>query len=138
MRAAFLLLLLGGCTLIDQRTFAGAAVAPDPASIARSAALPPLPFLRIRIDGQADFQASLQAAVDAAQSRKRNVEFDVLAPLPTTATREVQDIYAANGAADTAAVASGLGYAGVDEDRIHVGYRNDAGAPAREVLVFVR
>jgi hypothetical protein len=129
---------LPGCTLIDQRTFEPKASAPSAADLAR-AKLPPLPFVTIRMDNpDADIRPALAEAVEAAQARKADVEFDVLAPLPTNATPAVQDIFARNGAQDTQTVATALGYAGISLDRVHVGFRGDPGAPPREVRIYLR
>ena len=139
-RAALLLaLILPGCTLIDQRTFERDGAGPDAAAITRSAASPKLPLVTIRFDDpDADFRPALADAIDAAQSAKPSVEFDVVAPIPTKATQAVQDRFAAQGKTDTATVAEAFGYAGILLDRVHVGLRGDPGDPPREVLVFVR
>jgi hypothetical protein len=76
--------------------------------------------------------------VEAVQARKPTAEFDVLAPIPTNGTRQLQDIYEKAGTENTAAVANGLGLASVSEDRIHVGFQGDPGVPAREVRIYVR
>ena len=131
-------LALGGCTLIDQRTFETRAVAPSAADLAR-AKLPPLPYVTIRMDDpDADFGPALAEAVEAAEARKPNVEFDLLAPIPTAAKPDVQEVFTRNGQQDTAAVALALGYAGVSPDRVHIGLRGDPGAPPREVRIYLR
>jgi hypothetical protein len=130
--------LLCGCTLVDQRTFQGKARAPDADGVAR-ASLPPLPFVTIRMDDpDADFRPELAEAVEAAQAKKPDVEFDVLAPYPTSATAAVQEQFTRNGQADTQTIATALGYDGVSLDRVHIGFRGDAGTPPREVRIYVR
>jgi hypothetical protein len=130
--------MLCGCTLIDQRTFEGKARAPDATAVAK-AALPPLPFVTIRMDDpDADFRPELAEAVEAAQAKKPDMEFDVVAPYPTSATAAVQEQFTRNGQADTQTVATALGYDGVSLDRVHVGFRGDPGAPPREVRIYVR
>ena len=137
--AVVLALSVGGCKLIDQRTFESAGQAPDTAALERAKNLPKLPLLTIAFASQAvDFQNDLQAAVLAAQSRKPDADFDVLAPIPTSGTQALQDTYQKAGEANTLAVARGLGYAGVSEDRIHVGFQGDSGVPTQEVRVYVR
>jgi len=131
--------VLAGCKLIDQRTFEGRARAPTPEEVARAKSLPPLPFITIRMDDpDADFRPDLAAAVEAAEARKADVEFDVLAPIPTAASRDVQDQFTRNGEQDTQTVANALGYDGVSLDRVHVGFRGDPGSPPREVRIYLR
>ncbi len=107
--------------------------------MARAKNLPALPLVTVRFnDPDADFRPAIAQAVEAAQALKRDVEFDVVAPIPTTARQEAQDAAAAQGAIDTARVAEAFGYAGVLLDRVHVGFRGDPGNPPREVLVYAR
>ena len=132
-------LALSGCKLVDQRTFERSGAGPDAAAVARSADRPRQPILTIRFDSRdADYRPALAEAIEAAQAVKRDVEFDVVAPIPTKAAQPVQDAFARQGQADTAAVAEAFGYAGVLLDRVHVGLRGDPGDPPREVLVFAR
>ena len=135
-------LLLAGCLppdfrIIDQRTF-WPPQAPTEAEVAR-AHLPPAPLVTIRFDTpDADYTAALADAVTAAESRKPDVEFDVLTPMPTSAPQAEQDQFARQGAEDAQAVLTALGADGVHPDRVHLGYRADPGSPPREVLVYVR
>ena len=133
-----LLVACAGCRLIDQRRFEPAATAPEPAQLQRSAP-PPLPLVTVRFE-QPDFdwQTPLQAAVLAAQSRKPDVAFDVVAPVPVAAAAAVQDKAAAQGVEDVKMVANALEYHGVPADHVHPGYRGDPGQPPREVLVYAR
>lgn len=117
-------------TLIDQRTFIPAGVAPAAADLKP---LPALPLATIRF-GQPgfDFQPGLARAIDAAEARKPDAEFNVVTPVgrgrapSPTAT------------ADAAAVARGIAEQSVPPERIHVGVVEDPGDPAREVRVYVR
>ncbi len=130
--------LLGGCTLVDQRTFERAGKTPGDADLAR-ATLPPLPLLTIPFSSpDVDFQSAVQQAADAVLALKPDAEYDVVAPIPINAPQAVQDEAERNGQADTARVVSALGYAGVTLDKVHVGFRSDGGTPPREVMVFVR
>jgi len=134
-------LLLSGCApplkLIDQRTF-WPAQTPTAGDLARGT-LPKTPLVEIRFDDlDADFRPALADAVAAAQSRKADVEFDVLVPIPTTAPQEEQDRFTSQGQADAQEVASALAADGVLPDRVHIGFRGDPGSPPREVLVYVR
>ncbi len=136
------LLLLAGCLppdfkLVDQRTFWPPRT-PGEAEIAR-ARLPPQPLVIIRFDQlDNDYAPALAEAVQAAQARKPDVEFDVLTPIPTGAPQAEQDRFARQGAEDAQAVANALGLEGITADRVHIGYRGDPGSPPREVLVYVR
>jgi hypothetical protein len=91
-------LLLVGCLppdfkLIDQRTF-WPPHNPTSADIAR-ANLPPEPLVIIRFDQpDYDYRPALADAVQAAQARKPDVEFDVLTPIPTAAAQDVQERFA--------------------------------------------
>ncbi len=135
-------LLLAGCwppdfKIIDQRTF-WPPHAPTEADIAR-AHLPPAPLVTIRFDlPDSDYAPALADAVQAAEARKPDVEFDVLTPIPTSASQAVQNEFARQGAEDAQAVLDSLGADGVHPDRVHLGYRADPGSPPREVLVYVR
>ena len=141
--APFLLaLLLGGCTipgfrLIDQQTF-WPTPAPTSTDVAR-ANLPPQPLVVIRFgDMDQDYGPALAEAVNDATTIKPDVAFDVLTPVPTTATPEVQDHFTRQGMADAQDVANALVMDGVSPDQVHMGFRADAGTPPREVLVFAR
>ena len=132
-----LVLALGGCTLIDQRTFERTPAAPTADAVA-GAALPAQALLTIQFDGEDDWHPALQQAVEAAQSRKPDVAFEVAATVPTGATPAVQDRMLRQGATDATAVANGLLSLGVDPARVHIAVRGDAGSPPREVRVYVR
>jgi len=134
--------LLAGCLppdfkLIDQRTFAPPHT-PGEAELAR-AHLPEQPLVIIRFDQlDNDYFPALADAVQAAQTHKPDVEFDVVTPIPTAAPQAEQDRFARQGAEDAQTVANALGNDGITPDRVHIGYRGDAGSPPREVLVYVR
>ncbi len=134
-----LLLLLSGCipatsypyaTLIDQRTFRAASVAPATTDVKP---LPALPLAVVRFDQPDDIIAQqLATAIEAAQSRKPDVEFNVMAPVArgTAPSQRATD--------DATEVARMLAQQSVDPDHIHVGIVEDAGTPAREVRIYVR
>lgn len=138
MRAIALVLLLAGCapslsppylTLIDQRTF-NPAVAPNPADVR---ALPPLPLAVVRFDAPGiDYRPALARAVEAAQSRKPDADFDVVTPVARgkAPNPQAQD--------DATAIVRAIAEQGVQPEKIHIGLVEDAGTPAREVRVYVR
>lgn len=117
-------------SLIDQRTFRGTPVAPASADVKP---LPALPLAVIRFDQPDDMiQTQLATAVVAAESRKPDVEFNVMAAVAQGQAPNER----ATG--DAAQVARMLALDSVDPERIHVGIIEDAGTPAREVRVYVR
>ena len=130
--AAALLIALGGCTLIDQRSFQPAGQPPQFA-----AAPAGLPLVSVRMDG-ADFRPALVEAVQAAQQRRPEAAFDVLALVPSAAAPAQQDRQVTEAARDARMVAEAMGAAGVASDRIRLGLRGDPGSPSREVRVFLR
>lgn len=132
-----LLLALGGCTLIDQRSFERTPQAPA-ADAATTAALPALALLTIRFGDNQDWRPALRQAVEAAQSRKPDVAFQVAATVAMGATPARQDQMLRQGAADATEIANGLLALGVDPKNVHVAVRGDAGNPPREVRIYVK
>ncbi len=156
-------LLLGGCTLVDQRTFQRRAQQPGEGEASRvMAAETPLLTIRMGVpplgeptgasigaamdrainigqdQGGVDFGPPVAEAVRAAQARKPDVVFDIFAVVPTEATPAEQDRRVAQGSADAGRVANAFLAAGVPATRLRLGLRGDPGQPPREVLVFVR
>jgi hypothetical protein len=137
-RALLLALLVAGCapsfsppylTLIDQRTF-NPAVAPNEADVK---ALPALPLAVIRFDTpDIDYGPDLARAVEAATSRKPDVEFNVVTPVGRGKAPNAQ------AAEDAAAIARAIAEQSVPPEKIHIGMVEDSGTPAREVRVYVR
>jgi hypothetical protein len=124
--------LLPGCRLVDQRTFRATPPAPGAEDVAH-ARLPPLPLLIIRFDQpDFDYHPALADAVDAARSRKPDVGFEVLAPVPSATNPTAQ------GEADAVEIATALEAIGIPPERIRLGLRADPGAPPREIRVYVR
>jgi hypothetical protein len=132
-----LLATLGGCTLLDQRSFERTPQAPA-ADAATRAALPEHALLTIRFANDEDWRPALREAVAAAQGRKPDVAFEVAAPVPLGATPARQDQAVRQGAADATEIADGLLALGVDPGRVHLALRGDAGTPPREVRLYVR
>jgi hypothetical protein len=129
-------LLLAGCALVDQNTFA-----PAPAARAQPAA--PAPPVAVRVDSRTplvtiefggpppDYTALLRYAVHEAQNRDREVQFDVVAILPDAAQ-------AVHGQDDAVAVMHTMMQVGVPASRIHLGLQADPTLKSREVRVYVR
>jgi hypothetical protein len=130
-----LLLLLGGCTLIDQRTFnpragLGPPVPPVPG--------PPPPLISVDF-GKPNpvYEAPLRHAVEEALARKATVAFDVTIVVPATGTIAEQADAAASIRADARDVAGIIADEGVDTDRIHLLARAESGIVGRQVQVYV-
>ena len=137
MRRLLPLLLLCGCTLVDQRTFnpsAGAAppVAARPAAEGLSTSSGPPALLTLRMPCNHD--AAIREAVAAARARKRDVVFDVQASVPLDAVPSIEEA----AAADAAAVARSIVETGVPQSRVRLTARPEAGAEPRDIRVYVR
>jgi hypothetical protein len=134
--AAAGVLVLGGCKVIDQRTFERTSQGPQPAVLNRPA-LPPLPLLTMRMtDSTVDWRPAIDDAVRAAIARKPDAHFDVLTPVPTNATKAVQDKFLRDGAVDAQMVAYQLQSDRISADHITIGVQGDPGSPAREVRLY--
>ncbi len=123
--------------MIDQRTFRSAPATPGAAELAR-VNLPALPLLTIRFAEPELDGAAIARAVDLALARKPAAIFDVIAPIPAEAPRDIQDAAVRLGRADTERVANALAAAGAPRAQIQLGLRADLGNPPREVRVYVR
>ncbi len=136
--AAAGLVLLGGCTLIDQNTFyPGAKDAPAIPQPPKPVAPPPTPsgpppLVTISPGAKpADYAQVLGKAVHDAQARKPGVLFDVVEMEPPDAP---PDVVLGAAAAD---VAREIVANGVPPARIRLVARPDASAVAKEVRVYV-
>lgn len=137
-----LVLLLGGCELVDQRTvarwFGGKAEAPTQADLA-AAELPALPLVTVRFDDpDTDYTPVLAQAAERALALKSSAVFEVVTPVPSAAGHDEQGAFVRRGADDARAVADALATAGVPPDQLRLGLRGDPGHPVREVRVYVR
>ena len=128
-------LLLAGCALVDQNTFA-----PAPEAKAQPATRPAAP---VRVDARTplvtidfggpspDYAALLSYAVHAAVLRDRDVQFDVVAVLPMADD-------AMQGQNDAVGVMRSIMVAGVPASHIHLGLRAEPALEGREVRIYVR
>lgn len=136
--ALAVLLVLSGCKLIDQRTFAPAPEAASTGATARSTETR-TPLMTV-VPGTklATYEALLRAAVREAQARDPTVSFDVISVVPGTGT-VAQQIKAAEADRPAAMdVAQALIAAGVTEQRVNLGARPDPSAHSPDVRVYVR
>jgi hypothetical protein len=130
-------LLMGGCTLIDQRTFnprAGLGPVPPP-----STAPAPAPAL-ITVDFEKPdpvYEAQLREAVDQALSRKPNVVFEVVTVVPAAGTPAQQVDAAVSIRADAREVARIITDQGASPDQVHMLARAEPTATGRQVQVYV-
>jgi hypothetical protein len=124
-------LMLAGCKLIDQTTFAPSPE--EPASKSEAAkADPRTPLITIGYaTPDPNYQEVLRYAVRAAETRVPGVEYDVFAMLPAGAD-------AAEGQKRVAEVMRGIMAQGVPASRIHLGLRTAPAGGAQEVRVYVR
>ncbi len=129
--------LLVGCRLVDQRTF-------DPqAGIVKTVPAPPgpapiVPLVTINLSkANPDYRVALDQAIGQAHARKPDVEFDVVSVVPASGT-PAQQVAAATGiTGDAREIARSINADGIDDGRIHLSARSDAGASVRQVQVFV-
>jgi type IV pilus biogenesis protein CpaD/CtpE len=131
------LLLLSGCKLIDQTTFnpqAGKLVTP-PVIVSPSA--PPLLVIPV---GQSDagYGAIIRQQVDAALAVKPDAQFEVVTVVPGVGATASQTAAATEVIADARQVARVINDEGVDDGRISLSAKSEAGLAARELRVFVR
>ena len=134
MRYALILasLLLAGCTLIDQRTFAPSPEA-EPIPVVAGAPVrydPRTPLISIDFASPSpNYRDLLRLAVRAAESRNGTVQFDVVAVTPA-----LED-----GAPPQAVeVMRAIVAERVPAARVHLGVRSDPAVTAVQVRVYVR
>jgi hypothetical protein len=134
MRTTWLLaaLVLAGCKLVDQTTFAPSP-AEKPAPTAAAADTDPrTPLLTIGYDTPSpSYQDVLHYAVRAAEARSAHVEYDVYALLPAGGDAA----QAQNSALD---VMRTIMAQGVPAARVHLGLRTEPANTPRETRVYVR
>jgi hypothetical protein len=132
MRVIYVLLglALGGCSLVDQTTFA-----PSPAE--KTPPAPPsvdprTPLLAISYDTpNPSYQDMLQYAVRAAEARAPGVQYDVYAILPAGGD-------AAQAQSSAVEVMRAILAQGVPASRVHLGLRTEPAEAVRQVRVYVR
>jgi hypothetical protein len=134
MKAGWILLaglLLAGCKLIDQTTFAPSPEA-DASKPEAPKADPRTPLVTIGYGTPTpDYQDMLRYAVREAETRVPGVQYDVVAMLPAGADA---------GAAQqrVAEVMRDIMAQGVPDARIHLGLRTEPAGGPQQVRVYVR
>ncbi len=128
------LVLVAGCTLIDQTTFDPNAgkkpvpVAPVAPVVARPPPGPPA-FMTISFPRTGDLRAEVAEAVKQARARKPDVAFDVV---------EVVGSQPGEVGEEAAEVARLIVAQGVPAGRVHLQAQPETGAVGRQVRVYVR
>ncbi len=133
-------LLLAGCSLIDQRTFAPEPDLPAPTQIT-GAALPEGrdALVTIRFDTASPAYAdALNEAIGAAEARQSNLEYDVVAEVPQLKDPQTQTAQLAAGQENAAEVMRTIMERGIPDSRIRLFARVDPKLGVREVRVYVR
>jgi hypothetical protein len=128
------LLMFGGCTLIDQRTFAPSpeAKAQTPPALPTVPVDPRTPLVTIDYTVAApDYAELLHYAVRAAEARDADVQYDVISVLKDPAE-------AAAGQDRATGVMRAIMRDRVPADRIHLALRTDPALAASQVRVYVR
>jgi hypothetical protein len=124
-------LVLAGCKLVDQTTFA-----PSPEATAAKADAPKAdPRAALLTIGYAtpnpDYQDVLRYTVREAETRAPGVQYDVVATLPSGGNAAAAQDRAAEVMRDIMAQ-------GVPDNRIHLGLRTTQAGAAQEVRIYVR
>ncbi len=131
------LLLLTGCSLIDQQTFNPRAGEPPvvpapPATVVAPVVPGPAPLLVVAAGAvPSSYAGPLGMAVQAARARKAEVIFDVV-------EMQAPDVASETVGGQAAAVARAIVAQGVVPGRVRLAVRPDASATPREVRVYVR
>jgi type IV pilus biogenesis protein CpaD/CtpE len=127
-------LLLAGCKLIDQTTFA-----PSPEAKAQTTPAPAAPKVDSRTplvainfaDPDPDYQGLLRYALHAAETRDPSVDYDVIALLPPNVDAAAQQRHGLE-------VMRAMVAQGVSANRIHLGLRSTPAGGEPEVRIYVR
>ncbi|MEJ0017194.1 MAG: hypothetical protein WDN25_11635 [Acetobacteraceae bacterium] len=132
MRILAVSVLLAGCALVDQTTFAPApepegASKPEPPKVDPRAALLTIGYAA----ANANYQEVLRYAVRTAETRAPGVQYDVVALLPGGSDAGAAQRRAAD-------VMRGIMAQGVPAARIHLGLRSAPADSPQEVRVYVR
>lgn len=137
---------LGGCTLVDQRTFDPRAGTPPevpkpPTAVATAQPDRGLdgapPFLTVRVGQDTGYDSAIAQAVTAALARKRDARFIVLTAVPP-GTDAAEAAAVAETAPEAERVALLIERRGVQAARVQLQARAEPNLAGREVRVYVR
>ena len=135
-----LLLAVGGCTLVDQTTFATKPPAPPPGPVVEAPRLEKrTPLIVVAFTTPPpDYAAPLADAVRAAEASRRGIGYDVIGMAAVAGTRAVQAQAEREAAVNATATMRAMLADGVPDSRIRLGVRTEIGLPVPQVRVFVR
>ena len=131
---------LVGCRLVDQTTFGAKRQKPPPDYLTQALQPgPALPLVTIVFNGgEAAYQDQLHLAVQMAEARKPDVQYDLVTVVPAKGTPAEQVATAKAGESDAVDVATEMNGLGVDPPRIHMAARTDPNVSARQLRIYVR
>lgn len=131
---------LMGCRLVDQTTFGGKPQKPPPDMLTQALQPgPAVPLVTIVFNGgEVAYTDQLRLAVQMAEARKPDVQYDVVTVVPASGTPADQVAAARAGESDAVDVATEMNELGVDPPRIHMAARTDPNVNARELRIYVR
>ena len=125
-------LLLAGCKLIDQTTFAPSPEAKPIAAPATPKVDTRTPLVTIDYGGPSpDYQGLLRFAIHAAETRDPGVQYDVIGMLPAGGDAAAEQSRAVE-------IMRAIMAQGVPASRIHLGLRSEAAGSPQEIRVYVR
>jgi len=125
-------LLLAGCKLIDQTTFAPSPEAAAPAAERMAKVDARTALLTINYtEPDPSYQDVLRYAVRTAETRAPGVQYDVIAILPSGADAAAAQRRAAD-------VMRSIMDQGVSDSRIHLGLRSVPAGSPQEIRVYVK
>ena len=130
---------LVGCRLADQTTFGGKPQRPPPDMLTQALQPgPAIPLVTIVFNGgEVAYAEQLRLAVQMAEARKPDVQYDLVTAVPATGTPADQVRVAKQGESDAVDVAQAMNDLGVDPPRIHMAARTDPRINARELRIYV-
>ena len=134
-------LVLTGCKLVDQTTFAPKPESPPTptqiAATAEAANRPPLITIRYGVPNPS-YQDVLAQAIRIAQARRPGLEYDVVGVAPAKGDPATQVQAAEQVKNNAVAVMRAIMLDGVPDGRIHLAARTDPSLAVPEVRVYVR
>lgn len=130
---------LVGCRLVDQTTFGGKPQKPPPDMLTQALRPgPALPLVTIVFNGgEVAYVDQLRLAVQMAEARKPDVQYDLVTAVPASGSPSDQVSLAKQGESDAIDVAQAMNDLGVDPPRIHMAARTDPKITARELRIYV-
>ena len=124
------LILLAGCTLVDQRTFFPPS-RPGTAELAQATTVD-TPALTVRLGPtEPDWHPAITALVDATLTRRADASFEVVASIALNADASAQSRAAR-------AIAEAIVGQGVLPSRVRLALRTSADAGTPDVMIYVR